>query len=169
MRFCIKLMFFIVLVLFLNSCIDTCNKGDTFKKINIEKSKFINDDFLVELSTEVLDKLPEKYFKDFYLKKGKTYPFKDGENSYKSLKEIKVNKSRIEIIILNNSLPDLGKEKKYYFYLKFGDRVNYIDCTHPGGPDTYYLKLEMKLKRVGVKSIELSDFKWKEKLKTGAY
>ncbi len=167
MKFCVKLLF---IALFFTSCTDTCNKEDTFKKITIEKKRFIDNNLEINFSIDVLDKLPEKYFKDFYLKTGNTYPFEDDiENSHKSLKEVKVDKTKIDITILKDFLPDLEQEKSFCFILKFGDRKDYIDCSHPGGPDSYYLKLEMKLKRTDVKSIELSDFKWKEKFKAGAY
>ncbi len=152
---------------------DTCNskQGDTFNEISVESYNFVEDgNFQVNLSTKVLDILPEDYFQDFVLLKRKIDLFGNTiENSWEAIKDIKVDKSKIEIVILQDSLPPIGKQNKLYFHLKFPDRINYIDCSHPGSSDRYLLDLAMNLKRVLSDSIYLSEFDWEENLIKGGF
>jgi hypothetical protein len=152
---------------------DTCNLklGNTFDSISVDSSKFIeNDHFQINFFTQVLDTLPDEYFEDFILIKRDSDLFGNSiENSEKTIKEIAVNKSQIEIIILRDALPQIGEQEVLNFYLKFSDRKEYIDCFHLGSTDIYFLDLEINIRRVFMDSIYLSEFKWKETLNKGGF
>lgn len=163
-------------VIFFSACKkeDTCNSrlGNTFNTISLDSSNFINvdNDFQINLSIQVLDTLPNEYFEDFILIKRKNDLFGNPiQNSAEVLKGITVDKSKIEIVILQDSLPQIGAQNDLSLYLKFSDRMEYIDCIHPGSGDSYFLDLEMKMNRIFQDSIRLSEFTWKETLNKGGF
>ncbi len=172
----IKLYFsFLLLIGLFLSCRteDTCNskQGDTFEDISFKSSKFVEDScFEINISAKTLGILPNEYFENFVLIKRETDLFGNTiQNSWEAIKDIKVDKSKIEMVILQDSLPPIGEQNKLYFHLKFPDRINYIDCSHPGSSDIYLLDLAMNLKRELSDSIYLSKFAWEEKLIKGGF
>ena len=117
-----------------------------------------------------MDTLPYAYFEDYILISRKNDLFGNAIiNSSETLKTIDFNKQEMNISIFQDSLPSVGNIDDLFFYLKFSDRMEYLDCTHPGGGDSYYLDLEFRINRIEEDSILLSDFQWQETLNKGGF
>ncbi len=152
---------------------DTCNAklGNTFKELNLIEYKLNNKgNLLIQIKMEVLKVLPNTYFDDYILIRRKKDLFGNPiTNSSEKLKMIDLNKQEMNLLIFQDSLPPVGNKEDLYFYMKFPDRIKYVNCTHPGSSDSYYLYLEFRINRIKKDSILLSGFKWQEMLNKGGF
>jgi hypothetical protein len=71
------------------------------------------------------------------------------------------------VYMRSGSVP--GPDTAFTLQTTFGDRMNYINCTHGGGLDSYELGLQFNLKKTDSVSYDLSGLSWKEHFHPGPY
>lgn len=162
------------LIVLLMSCgKDTCNStlGDTFKQVELEKTEFNQTgNASITWSLETLADLPEAYFNDAFLNKVERDRFGEARlNSGDKVQNFIMDQTSLSISLNQEEAPRLGKSETYYFYFTLFDRINYIDCTHPGSADTYFLNLELEMQRINADSLAVIQFTWEEDYSAGGF
>lgn len=151
-----KIIFISSLALALVSCVkDTCNGalGNTFYSVEVDSLYIESDRLNVHFSIETLNELPETYFMDIMAGDSVTESITDS---------IHMDKSSAFLAIDNSVIPNLEEGKTTFLSYALGDRRNYIDCTHSGSNDIYYLNFEMALYNPDDIHIEMEEFYWFE-------
>jgi len=121
-----------VSVALLSGCRDTCNDGDTFRELQLVSGmEVVDGKDAVRIGwapgTGRGKDLPEDYFA--------AVDVQDAEAA------MLTGENEITVLIGNLEQPIPGSTVS--FSLIFPDRADYIECTHPGAPDTYYIHVDL--------------------------
>lgn len=115
----------------LSGCRDTCNDGDTFRDLQLVSGiESLDGEDVVRIGwspgTGRGDDLPEDYFAAVEVQ-GVNAAMLTGENEI--------------TVVLGDLEPTPSSTMS--FSLRFPDRRDYIECVHPGAPDTYYILVDL--------------------------
>ena len=81
---------------------------------------------------------------------------------------VAATKSTIRLVLKSEFVPGPGEDLNYAPLLDFPDREGYVDCSHPGNSDDYFLYLEMNIHTIDGFEYEVANFVWREEVEKGA-
>jgi len=149
---------------------DTCNRNATFSSMHALAGA---QDSIAAPRVEVFwsqgEALPLRYFTQIKIEQATNDPYgRPWQNDWRMLDSIQVVELGKFSLRLKTSLaPDSTKLLQLHFVLP--DRRGYIDCDHPGSPDSYGLDLSFRLNKNASNELVLKDFTWDEQLFKGGY
>ena len=139
---------------------DNCNDNPTFVEMQagVEET---STGVVVSLVWTGGEALPVSYFQDVHLITGAIDLYGNAwQNDFELVREINaVDSQRIDIVFEDAVRSRL--DSAIELHLQFRDRSEYIDCSHPGAPDGYYLDLELLLEDAGG-ALRIAAFDWDE-------
>lgn len=149
---------------------DTCNQGVTFADIYVGD---IASDSTMTAEIEIIwstnRQLPLEYFQAIQIYRSDSDPYgKEWQNDWQAIDSILVAEFGKFSLHLYASIPS-DSTKQFSFHLSFPDRKGYIDCEHPGAPDSYRLDISMKLNYDDNNRLAVTDFNWNEQLMKGGF
>ncbi len=155
---------------------DTCNGDTTFRSITLDSVQFnAHKQYIVYFSIQTKDELPLDYLKNKTIINSLIDPYgQKWDNSFIELDSVSFSQPSSSslknmILFLKKDSSFLGDTKEIYLHFYFPDRIGYLDCKHPGGPDKYELDMSFTISNSSSGIIHASSFKWNEKLWRGGY
>lgn len=147
---------------------DTCNKEPTFKHIEPVQTLLAPGNTLdLRLNITPGQKLPIEYYRSVAITQASQDPFgKPWKNDFAVLQSFEASDTTLILHFFADSL--LRNSHSLAIHFIFPDRKNHVDCSHPGGPDRYFLDISCLLTRAG-NTFTVDDFTWKEKLSKGPF
>ena len=157
---------------------DTCN-GDksVFYSIDLDSTRFTTKQLVVYFSTDVNKQLPINYFTDNQINSAVNDPYgKSWQNNFADIDSVVFATSPKDPFHITNLVVYLKRNnfstvsnKNLGFHFRFPDRIKYMACKHPGGPDSYDLDLSFIISTFPNDSIQTSSFEWNQKFHAGPY
>jgi len=137
---------FMLLSILLTGCLsDTCTQGATMTNPRVVDTFDASEEtpklvITWDLGTERGSELPDNYFEAVSLN-----CLNSVENCpFSLLRDTSYDATSKSITVAFSELSEyLSTNNTLQFTLQFPDRVRYINCDHPGGPDTYFIKVTL--------------------------
>lgn len=170
-----RLLTVLLCCLLFSACLkqDTCNTalGDTFQALTLSSATLdANGQGLIRLLINGLDTLPSAYYQAANLEQRQKDPFgNDVLNTWEALDRYDFSAQEFLLYFKASALPISGSSQHYAFYFGFPDRMDYINCFHPGRSDAYRLELSFDLARDANGTLRANALKWKEFFDVGGY
>jgi hypothetical protein len=167
-------LFFLPIMLMLMSALpsscrkDTCNQAATFRKMTAADTIQLTDGvFPLEIRFSTDQRMPVEYYRAASISQARVDLYgTPWENDYSLLQGFSADTLTLILHLIADALPE--GQRAAAFHLIFPDRSAYISCSHPGGPDKYYLDLQCTLTRT--KEIcAVQNFTWKETRSKGPF
>jgi len=169
----IKILFILALFIAVSCNNDTCNEvvGETFPEIDYANTvNNQNGNVVITLSLTTNDKLPISYFDEVYIIKSENDPAGNAwQNSFEAFDSVKFSKTQAFLYLKNQFIQDNFNKLNFSLHLNFPDRVNFIECNHPGSTDVYTLDISFDITNNDNVNYDIENFSWQETLNKGGY
>lgn len=147
---------------------DTCNQAATFREMTTTDTLLLANGLfplIVRFATDQY--LTAEYYRAANISRAKIDPYGNPwENDYVLLQGFSADTFALTLYLIADSIPE--GQRAAAFHLIFPDRSAYINCSHPGGPDKYYLDVQCTLNRTK-NTCTVKDFIWKETRSKGPF
>ncbi len=141
----------ILLLLFINSCKESCDDlGQTFNEVKINSWLVNSSELQVYIDFDACKKIDADYF----LQSSTTHSKEIDTAFFVSNSRLVVNIPLINIIDED--------VKNIEVMMKLPDRQKYANCSHWGKENIYYLNLSLNIVKITDNVYEASDIIWKE-------
>ncbi len=140
---------------------DTCNNIKTFSQLSALIANNSQQQCIIRVDYKTESNLPVSYFEQIAIgKRDIDYQGNSWQNDHNLLHNITVTDSSI-MLMLNDLSTQTPAPTKWHFNLELPDRRNYMDCTHIGNDDNYFIDMYFDA-TINGQQVALSDFSWKE-------
>lgn len=155
-----------LLLLFFTACPggpDTCNEilGDTFFDVLPGLVRDDGGEVTVSVHLVALDTLPELYFSEAAIVRNEALP--GGEMISNDAAFTTLALSQKDSLVLRIA-PAAFADGQAEVVVRYPDRRSFIDCSHPGSGDRYFLLLRLK-----VEAATITGFSWEEFYAAGGF
>lgn len=147
---------------------DTCNQAATFREMKANDMLVLaNELFPLAVRFTTDQRLTREYYHAANISQAKIDPYGNPwRNDYALLRGFSADSFALTLYLIADSIPE--GQRSVAFHLIFPDRSSYINCSHPGGPDKYYLDMQCTLSRTK-DACAVKAFTWKETRSKGPF
>jgi hypothetical protein len=75
--------------------------------------------------------------------------------------------NQMSIYIYKSAIPNKNEKAQMQFMMKMGDRRDYTNCIHPGGPDKYEITISFTINNIN-EILNIDNISWSESVDKGA-